>query len=75
MQPYFRYKKSNNEYRLLPGLKKCDSYTRIARSYNARDVINNNFDKINKKRKALKDRSYKTGKKKFTYLKRKRFRI
>ena len=67
MQFYFRYKELNNEYRLLPNLKKYGLYTRIIKPYNIRDVINNNFDKIEKERKTLKNRIYKAKKeKKFT---------
>ena len=76
VQLYFRYKKLNSEYRLLPGSKKYNSYIRIAKPYNIRDVINNDFDKIEKERKTLKNRIYKTEKeKKFTRSRRKRFRI
>ena len=55
MQPYFRYKELNSKYYLFPGSKKCGSYIRIIRPYNIRDVVNNNFDKIERKRKVLKD--------------------
>ena len=76
VQLCFRYKELNNEYRLLPGLKKCGSYTRIARPYNIRDVVDSDFDKIEKERKALKDRIHKAEKEeKFTRSRRKRFRI
>ena len=76
VQFYSRYKKSNNKYRLLLNSKKYSSYTRIIRPYNIRDIINNNFDKIEKKRKALKNRIYKMEKKEeLTRSRRKRFRI
>ena len=55
VQLYSRYKESGNKYRLFPGLKKYNLYTRIIKSYNIRDIINNNFDKIKKKRKVLKN--------------------
>ena len=76
MQPYFRYKELNNKCRLLPGSKKYSSYTRIARPYNVRDVVDNNFDKIEKERKTLKDRIYKAKEKEeLTRSRRKRLRI
>ena len=76
IQFYFRYKELNSEYRLLLNLKKYGSYTHIARSYNIRDMVNSNFDKINKKRKAFKDQIYKIKEeKKLTRSKRKYFRI
>ena len=76
MQPYFRYKELNNKYRLLPGSKKYGSYTRIVKPYNVRDVVDNNFNKIEKERKAFKDRIYKAEEEKeLTRSRRKRLRI
>ena len=64
VQLYSRYKKSNSEYRLLLGLKKYNLYIRIIRSCNIRDVVNSNFDKIEKERKALKNQFIRRKKKK-----------